>query len=239
MNELTITEITMTSLEIAERTGKRHDNVMRDIRNMLLELYGEGDALKFEGIYLDAHKREKPCYRLPKKECLCLVSGYSAPLRMAIITRLEELETTHVAIPTLPETRAKAELDYHLFIQDYLKTSEVSKLAVIHDVTKRHGIPTKYLPAYVKETPITFAAKDLLAKHGTGLSSIAFNKLMMATGLLEDRERTGHSGKIKRYKALTKLGLKYGQNDTSPHNPREIQPHYYEDTFGDLLEVIL
>lgn len=35
-------DMTMSNREIAELTGKRHDNVMRDIRVMLAELYGEG-----------------------------------------------------------------------------------------------------------------------------------------------------------------------------------------------------
>lgn len=38
--------ISMTSLEIAELTGKRHDNVIRDVRKMLEELNG----LSFEGV---------------------------------------------------------------------------------------------------------------------------------------------------------------------------------------------
>lgn len=42
--------LAMNSREIAELTGKRHDNVMRDIRSMLVELYCESDGglLKFE-----------------------------------------------------------------------------------------------------------------------------------------------------------------------------------------------
>lgn len=43
--------MTMSSLEIAELTGKRHDSVMRDIRNMLGEL--ESDLHSFEEIYKD------------------------------------------------------------------------------------------------------------------------------------------------------------------------------------------
>ena len=42
-------EMTMSSLEIAALTGKRHDNVMADIRNMLEEL---GLATpEFSGVY--------------------------------------------------------------------------------------------------------------------------------------------------------------------------------------------
>lgn len=81
----------MSSLEIAELTGKRHDNVVRDIRIMLDDL-GRGDALKFEAIYLDAYKREKSCFNLPKDLTFTLVAGYSAPLRHKIVTRWMELE---------------------------------------------------------------------------------------------------------------------------------------------------
>lgn len=40
--------LTMTSREIAELTGKEHRNVLRDIRTMLTELYGEAGLPSFE-----------------------------------------------------------------------------------------------------------------------------------------------------------------------------------------------
>ncbi|MHC2104109.1 Rha family transcriptional regulator [Methylobacterium sp. CM6246] len=83
--------LTMSSLEIAERTGKRHDNVMADIRNMLEEL-GEGAALSFQGSYRGGNGRDLPCFDLPQRECLILVSGYSIELRARIIDRWQELE---------------------------------------------------------------------------------------------------------------------------------------------------
>lgn len=81
---------TMSTLEIAELTGKRHDNVMVDVRNMLFQL--DKDGLTFQGNYRDSMNREKPCYHLPQRECLILVSGYSIPMRAKIVDRWQELE---------------------------------------------------------------------------------------------------------------------------------------------------
>lgn len=91
-------EPTMSSVDIAALTGKRHDHVMRDIRTMI---EGLGDVPNFGGIYKDDRNREKPCFNLPKRECLILVSGYSVELRAKVIDRwmeLEQAKPTPVAI---------------------------------------------------------------------------------------------------------------------------------------------
>ncbi|CAO4145234.1 hypothetical protein GPNCGGLF_LOCUS2095 [Methylorubrum aminovorans] len=90
----------MSSLEIAERTEKRHDNVMRDIRAMLIELYGEGGLLSFEDTLTNPqNNQEYPIYRLPKRECMILVAGYSIPLRMAVAGR-EAMRRSSDAMPS-------------------------------------------------------------------------------------------------------------------------------------------
>jgi phage antirepressor YoqD-like protein len=81
---------TMSTIEIAELTGKRHDNVMVDVRNMLFQL-GKED-LSFQGSYRGGNGKDLPCYHLPQRECLILVSGYSIPMRAKIIDRWQELE---------------------------------------------------------------------------------------------------------------------------------------------------
>lgn len=73
---------TMTSIEIAELTGKRHDHVMRDIRRMMLELAGpKNGGSDFESYYKDVTGRRLPCYRLERRECMILVAGYSIMLQ--------------------------------------------------------------------------------------------------------------------------------------------------------------
>ena len=90
MNALTNKPVTMSSREIAELAGKRHDNVVRDIRKMLEEL--GANPLSFEGVYLDAKGESRPCFNLPRREVEILLTGYSIPLRAKVIDRLHELE---------------------------------------------------------------------------------------------------------------------------------------------------
>ncbi|WP_457660285.1 Rha family transcriptional regulator [Sinorhizobium medicae] len=88
--------VTMSSREIAELTGKRHDHVKRDIEKMLSDL-GE-DIPKYGGIYLDSMNREQIEHRLDRELTETLLLGYSAPLRRKVIKRLRELEAS-VASP--------------------------------------------------------------------------------------------------------------------------------------------
>ena len=86
----------MTSLQIAEITGKTHSNVMRDIRNILEQLE-EKHKFNFELMFKitklgNNAERKDPYYLLTKKDCLLLASGYDANLRAKIINRWEELE---------------------------------------------------------------------------------------------------------------------------------------------------
>lgn len=82
----------MTSKEIAEVTGKEHKIVMRDIRNLIDQL-GENNGYIFVLVeYTDLKGEKRPMYKLDKKSCLLLSSGYSVILRSKIIDRWEELE---------------------------------------------------------------------------------------------------------------------------------------------------
>jgi len=230
--------VAMTTNEIAEQTGKRHDNVLRDTRKMLVELYGLDALLKFEATYDTSDGRVLDCYALPKNEVLILVSGYSIPLRAKIIRRLDELEKNN----SINDSSKKEELELQLlgakYVSEMLDFSKASKLEMVHGIYEDVGVSTRRLPIYTKDVRPTFSAKDLLERFGCGISSIAFNKLMISNGFMEEKTRTASKGKIKTFKILTKKGLEFGQNDTSKYNPREVQPHYYEDRFLELFNIL-
>lgn len=63
---------TITSLEVAEMVGKRHDNLMRDIKNYIEVLTTSNlRALEFfvEGTYLDGKGEQRNCFNVTRKGC--------------------------------------------------------------------------------------------------------------------------------------------------------------------------
>lgn len=93
------TVVTMSSREIAELCDKQHKDVLRDIRKSLESL--EIDSAQFCAQYKDSTGRMLPCFNLPKRETLIVVSGYSVELRAKIIDRWMELEAAkqEISVP--------------------------------------------------------------------------------------------------------------------------------------------
>lgn len=91
-------QLTMSSREIAELTGKRHDNVKSDIEKLLKDL--NLNAPEFSGTYIATNGNKALEYSLPKRECLILISGYSVTLRAKIVDRWQELENKNkISLP--------------------------------------------------------------------------------------------------------------------------------------------
>ena len=90
----------MTSLEIAELTGKQHKNVMQAIRNME-PAWEKVTGLKFqlcEKSYLLANgvTKKQPFYQLTKTECLYIATKFNDEARARLVLRWEELEMADV-----------------------------------------------------------------------------------------------------------------------------------------------
>ena len=89
-------EAVITSLEIAELTGKEHRNVLRDIRNME-PAWEKLHQLKFEQMQIreklpNNGYRLRRVYALTKLECLYIATKYDDVSRAKLVLRWEELE---------------------------------------------------------------------------------------------------------------------------------------------------
>ena len=98
MNLQTISNqpLTMSSREIAELTEKQHGHVKRDIEKMCLDI----NHPNLESSKYTHRGSTYEQYHLDKDLTLCLISGYNAKLRMAIIKKWQEIENKHPKIPT-------------------------------------------------------------------------------------------------------------------------------------------
>ena len=82
----------MTSLEIAELTGKQHFHVMEAIRKME-PAWKKVAASNFRlGSYKDSNGQLRPCYQLTKTECLYIATKFNDEARAKLVLRWEELE---------------------------------------------------------------------------------------------------------------------------------------------------
>lgn len=92
-NEIIERNETMTSLEIAEVTGKQHSDIMRAIRNME-PAWEKVSQSKFAlASYKDAQGKDRPCYNLTKRECLFIATKFNDEARARLVIRWEQLET--------------------------------------------------------------------------------------------------------------------------------------------------
>ena len=67
MNQLITKEITMTSLDVAEVTGKRHADLMKDIRKEIKDIGEEiAQGIFALGSYKDKNNQDRPCYKFGK-----------------------------------------------------------------------------------------------------------------------------------------------------------------------------
>ena len=102
----------MTSLEIAELTGKNHFDIMRAIRKME-PAWEKVCQCKFALtsrtiVQPNGGTREVPCYSLTKTECLYIATKFNDEARAKLVLRWQELELQeqkHHAQLCLPEPK--------------------------------------------------------------------------------------------------------------------------------------
>lgn len=183
MTDLIIKKETMTSLEIAEVTGKRHDSILRDIRNILSQGV---DAHNFvETSYTDKSNRQQKCYTLTKKGCLILASGYDVILREKIINRWEELETKERNQYQVPQSFAEA-LMLAAKQQEQIEEQQRQLEANSKEIVELNGAIAEMEPK-VTYVDMILASKETVTTtqiaQDYGQSAKAFNVLLRNFGV--------------------------------------------------------
>ncbi len=247
VNSENVSRTTMSSREIANVTGKRHANVKRDITAMLKEL--KLDVLSFEHIYLDGQNREQVGYMLDREHTDCLLTGYSAPMRMKVILRWRELERQQGAREQvlLNGTKVVGEIAIMECFTRLLKPAPSCQMAMLTKIAQNNGLDPKFLPGYAVDAAPdaaggssmpTKSATALLKDNSIRIAPAAFNRALAAKGFLKQLQRKNSKQEMVDFWSVTEQGLRFGKNLTNPQSPRETQPHWYVDRFLELADLI-
>ncbi|HHL8060336.1 TPA: KilA-N domain-containing protein [Escherichia coli] len=134
------------------------------------------------------------------------------------------------------------------FMRRELKLSNSSVLGACQKLQEAVGLPN-LAPRYAIDAPAdapdgssrpTLSLSALLKQYGIRLTANQAYHQMVKLGIVEQRERYSRTAinNIKKFWSLTAKGCMFGKNITSPANPRETQPHFFESRFPELLKLL-
>ncbi|WP_439652701.1 KilA-N domain-containing protein [Providencia manganoxydans] len=130
-----------------------------------------------------------------------------------------------------------------------LNLSNSSKLGGYQKLQQMAGLPN-LSPSYAIDAPIdaadgssraTHSLTELIRKNNLNITAQAAFKRLAELGLVErlSRPSTKAANKTKQFWSITAKGLIYGKNITSPSNPRETQPHFFDSKSADLIKLMV
>ncbi|HIG9009367.1 Rha family transcriptional regulator [Escherichia coli] len=190
--------LTMSSREIAELTGKRHDNVCRDIRVILSELYGGKpddyirnsnlSHLTNQSVTCRQYDKNNPNaweYLLDRRHTEILITGYDILRRTSVIDRWFELEkqVRQPALPDFTDPVAAARAWADEVEQKLLVKQENERLALVN---KQLAPKAAICDAIVKNDMHRTASE--VAKP-LGMSAVKLNRKLSAVGVYDLRCR--------------------------------------------------
>ena len=207
MNDLQILQAkgTMTSLEIAEITGKEHYNILRDVRDEIDKLGTERGQLIFEeSYYINEQNKKQPMYVANVQGILQLGARYSADVRYRLIEKVTKKETVETKENTfkndlldiekdkirLEKSKILKELSQSFTNEKYRETLQIYSANALYDE------PILELPAIEKKS---YTATEIGKK--LGITSMKVGSIAKKQNLKTDEygywalDKSRHSNK--------------------------------------------
>lgn len=238
----------MTSIEIAELVGSRHDNVKRAI-----------ETLAGNGVIAFPQSEEKPTAGRPlkyfvfsgergKRDSIIVVAQLSPEFTARLVDRWQELEQKLIVAEAVNlSDSVQASLLLVESMKRTLNLSNSSALGAYRKIEKHYNLPL-LAPAYAIDAPSdaadgssrpTSALRTLLQRREFPVKVQYAYQRLQELGIVTRLSRPSSRGTEKQFWSVTASGLMFGKNMTSPGNPRETQPHFYDSRADELLAMIL
>ena len=228
---------TMTSREVAELTGKRHADVLRDI-DVVVEALSAELRLGFKSTtYKDVTGKSNRMFEMDHDSSVCLVTGYDVNARMKVIKRWQELEQ-NVPVVTSKLGAAYDEFECALkFALFFGLEGNNAKIAANTATRKLTGTDPMALLEITLVAPVqerTMTPSDIGAQ--LGLSGIKVNQLLKDIGYQIDsrdaKERLAWTATAEgaKHSELSDTGKR--QSDGTPVKQLKWFAHVVEDLRG-------
>ena len=158
-----------------------------------------------------------------------------------VLPSIRKMGQYSVAQPSLND-KLQANLTFADWTIKTLNLNEASKICWAKKIAEKFDIPTDALPSGVNagtEAPTLHAAKDLLKENNIPFTSVAFNRILMAKGVIHEATRPSRDkNKPWKWKVLNKGFECFGQNIQDPKFQSQTQIKWYDNRFRALLSYV-
>ncbi|EHI2277848.1 KilA-N domain-containing protein [Salmonella enterica] len=172
----------------------------------------------------------------------------SPSFHLKVIRTFDQITSAPDKISCMAADKMQAGVILLGFMRKELNLSNSSVLGACQKLQEAVGLPN-LAPQYAIDAPAgapdgssrpTLALSALLKQHGIRMTANQAYQQLAKLGVVEHRERYSRSAinGIKKFWSLTAKGCMFGKNITSPANPRETQPHFFESKFPELLKLL-
>lgn len=181
---------TMTSLEIAESTGKQHADVLKSIRKME-EAWVKVSQSNFAlSDYTNSRGRKQPMYELTKTQTLYVATKFNDEARAKLILRWEELENRQ------PKALTPSEM---FLAQAQINVASEQRLVAVESKIAKIEAKTQIRPDYF--TIAGYGTLNNVKVNITLASKLgrAASKICKEKGYITDTIPDPRFGKVKMY----------------------------------------